>query len=612
MNNIYLFLLLNSIFLSNLQAQFGPGGVGNSTTNSLWLNANSGTSSTTNNDPVNLWNDQSGNANHVFQANANQQPLFIDNFMNGYPSILFDNNFGAGQNDFMQGVDSPSLDNTNGLTIFTVTRRTATGDARSIIAKRTNVGVNQAYMFFYWSSDYLNVDIVGNDNRFTTNPFSFGTGVNRILNLHYDGTLAANQRSKVYNGQTLLTTSTESNNTIPDYNSPLLVGTTHVGDNRAFGGYISEIIIFRIALNNTQRILVDNYLSAKYNIPLATNDFYTMDNPANGNYDHEMAGIGRVSATDLSDDGMGTSLVRINSPSNLNDNEFMMWAHDNGDMTSNNIVDVDGVQIESRLNRVWRLSETGDLGTVNVIYDLNSISSYVITDLRLLIDRNGNGFFDNDVAPISGIDIGGGQIQFTGIDFQNGDRFTLGSINLFQTPLPIQLVHFDVKLNNYKTVDIIWKTASEVNNDYFLVEKSIDGIEWNEIGKINGAGNSSNLNSYYFEDTQYRFNLVNYYRIKQVDFDGVYTYTNVKSVFEQEDKIIIYPNPALNKFEVSTQSTIQEIVLYNSLGQKINESKFNADISGNHASVDIDLSSGIYIVVVKTNHQLYREKLIIE
>lgn len=116
----YGFLLSLSFLLiaqfQALLAQTGPGGVDNSTNNVLWLRADAIISS--NNQPLDEWRDQSGNGNHVRQANPVQQPLFITNFMNGYPVVRFDNNNAANQNDFMWGDDDDSLDGTNGLTIF--------------------------------------------------------------------------------------------------------------------------------------------------------------------------------------------------------------------------------------------------------------------------------------------------------------------------------------------------------------------------------------------------------------------------------------------------------------------------------------------------------------
>ena len=86
------------------------------------------------------------------------------------------------------------------------------------------------------------------------------------------------------------------------------------------------------------------------------------------------------------------------------------------------------------------------------------------------------------------------------------------------TPLPVQLIHFDAKLNN-NSVQLSWQTASEVNNDFFTVLKSTNGLEFYEIQKISGAGSSSNLNSYHYTDHQIS-NGISYYRLQQTDFDG--------------------------------------------------------------------------------------------
>src|SRR5882757_8879646 len=80
-------------------AQTGPASIGTSANNSLWLKADAGTSTTTNNGPVSSWNDQSGNVNHATQGTAGLQPLYISSLMNGMPAIKFDNVSGAANSD---------------------------------------------------------------------------------------------------------------------------------------------------------------------------------------------------------------------------------------------------------------------------------------------------------------------------------------------------------------------------------------------------------------------------------------------------------------------------------------------------------------------------------
>jgi hypothetical protein len=283
-----LVLTILGLFISFfLSSQTGPAGVGSSTNNVLWLKADAGTSSTTNNTRISSWNDQSGNGINVTQTVAVQQPSFATNVMNGMPAIQFDNV--TTTNDKLYAPDSPILDNTAGLSIFTVSKLTNVGEARTIISKRNNVGVQESYMFFYYDLSgyrmYLDVEHSTNDRFSSTGTYT--TNTNYIYDFIYDGTLAAANRVRLYNGETLDRTATETSATILNNNSPLNIGTTHETDPRPFGGYIAEIITYTTALNDAQRIIVNNYLSSKYNIALSANDKYAGDTPGNGNYDQK-------------------------------------------------------------------------------------------------------------------------------------------------------------------------------------------------------------------------------------------------------------------------------------------------------------------------------------
>ncbi len=591
----------------NGHSQTGPGGVGNSANNAFWIRADLGTSTTTNGSPVSSWQDVSGNGNDISQTTVVQQPLYTTSLMNGYPAVLFDNNSTAGQNDYFSGLDDPSLDNTNGLTIFTVVRQTnLAGAARSIIAKRTNVGVNQAYMFFFYTSDRIHTDIVSNDNRFSTPAPAFTTGTNYILNLHYDGTLAAASRAKVYSGQTLLVTSTETDATIPNYNSPLIVGATHVGDNRAFGGYISEIIIYREALGLSERILVDNYLSAKYDIAIASNNVYTMDTPGNGNYDHDVAGIGRESATDLNTDGQGTGIVRVLNATGLNNNEYMMWGHDNDILQAVNSTDIPA-GIDARVERVWRTSMSNkagaavDVGAVDMQWDLNGLGPVTASDLRLLVDTDNDGLFA-DETPISGAtDLGGGIYSFAAVSaLSDQRRFTIATINLSQTPLPVELIMFNATSTDNKTVEISWQTKSEINSDFFEVQQSTDGYDWNIVAVVDAATNSSVILGYETVDPSPALG-ANYYRLKQVDQDGSFRFSLTRYVALTNQTISVFPNPSTSYIQIHLPSAgIEFIMIRNTLGENV----FSADSSElESADLIIDLlnfAKGVYFV--ETNH----------
>lgn len=92
--------------------------------------------------------------------------------------------------------------------------------------------------------------------------------------------------------------------------------------------------------------------------------------------------------------------------------------------------------------------------------------------------------------------------------------------------LPIELISFEA--NGYGTYNNInWSCATETNNNYFVVERSTDGVNWTQVGVVDGAG-TSNMNTFYsYKDFSYNKNTYNYYRLKQVDFNGQYEYSNI-------------------------------------------------------------------------------------
>lgn len=103
--------------------------------------------------------------------------------------------------------------------------------------------------------------------------------------------------------------------------------------------------------------------------------------------------------------------------------------------------------------------------------------------------------------------------------------------------LPINLLSFEGK-NEMDYNDLTWSTASEVNNDYFLIESSIDGISWITLSLIKGNGTTSTESIYSYKDYEYDRNSTNYYRLSQTDFDGKKEYFNpisIKSKIEKEN-----------------------------------------------------------------------------
>lgn len=181
----------------------------------------------------------------------------------------------------------------------------------------------------------------------------------------------------------------------------------------------------------------------------------------------------------------------------------------------------------------------------------------------------------------------------------NGD----GVISLTTTPLPVELVDFKVTLNSNLKVDITWTTKSEINNDYFVVERSFNGEIWEKIVKFYGAGNSSEELNYYTLDGN-PFSGLSYYRLKQVDFDGSSTYSDLRSVKVEraESHIKVYPNPTANQLIIESENlSTERVKIYNTLGQNMSANYHYIEIGTDKLELNVSaLPSGVYYIVVNS------------
>lgn len=171
------------------------------------------------------------------------------------------------------------------------------------------------------------------------------------------------------------------------------------------------------------------------------------------------------------------------------------------------------------------------------------------------------------------------------------------------SPLPIILSDFTVKKVNDKSI-IKWTTLTEINNDYFIIERSTDGKRFEEINKTKGSGNSNQTINYQFVDYRPKEG-INYYRLKQVDFDGTYSYSEIKVLnFENNSVIGIYYYE--NHLYIKSKETLANtsIEIYNLSGQLI--SSINIISGKNEEKIEIPnlLGNGVYFAnVINTEFQ---------
>ncbi|MFD1551137.1 hypothetical protein DNU06_03935 [Putridiphycobacter roseus] len=602
---LVIFISLVLFFADSGSSQTGPGGVGNSTNNGLWLKADDILQ--LNNTAVSLWTDFSGNNNDAKQNSTTTQPIFLtSSSINGMPIVRLD-----GIDDEMAVADSPILDGNSGITYYSVIRpNNLDGEPRGILGKRITftIDTEYAYTWFFFDGNRINLDVNTQNNRFNSAPSAYANGTNYILGWDYDGTRATNLRCRLRDGSTVVKVAAESGAIMSASNQDLAIGALNVNYGQYLGADYAEIIHFNHSLDSLDHLLVQNYLSAKYDIAITHNDLYDEDDAANGDYDFDVAGIGRISLSEINTEAQGSGIVRILNPTDLDNNEFMIWGHNNGITQANEIVDIP-TSLEARSERVWRVSEVNggksaiDVGAVDIRFDLTGLGPVTASDLRLLVDSDNDGTFA-DENPILGATLVSGNVyQFSAVSaIQNNLRFTIGTINVSQTPLPITLTKFTADLINENLVALNWQTASEINNDYFTLERSSNGADWNSFEKVKGAGNSSTTINYEALDKT-PFPGISYYRLKQTDFNGNNIYSESISVLiNTENDIHLFPNPTTYLLTITGNAQELSVInIYNMLGQDVTNHIQKTVKSGAEIQLDLsELETGIYYIKTKS------------
>ena len=189
--------------------------------------------------------------------------------------------------------------------------------------------------------------------------------------------------------------------------------------------------------------------------------------------------------------------------------------------------------------------------------------------------------------------------------------------------LPVELIYFDA-VNNNNNAALTWATASEINNAYFEIERSLDGQTFDSIGQVAGHGNSTVTIDYAYNDPDISmYNTpVLYYRLKQVDFDGNFTYSNIAAVnvanVQQVFQIIsTYPNPFSDHFSVSFFSPASQAIkmsVYDVRGALVSDETINAEIGMNVYTIPnaSHLASGFYTMNVSAGEKNYGIKMLKE
>ncbi len=610
-----------------------PGGVGANL--KLWLKVDSGveesdTSTPEDGEAVTSWKNQ--DVAGVAFTTSSDAPTYSTSSSewNYNPSILFN-----GNDDLECAV--PSLfDATDPMTAYFVFN---TNDAtnKSTLMESSSGGDDPAFEINVDDNNgTFGVDLDGTDFQDDGYHLSqtITTGTNYITTTAFDNEVAGTGLYNYLNGAYKETQAGDTDLSVST--GALAIGSN--GGGEWFDGDIVEIIIFdEFQTNETDNKKIHSYLAIKYGITLSNNgagtngDYQASDGTVvwdadanSGNYHNDVIVIGRDDASDLSqkqstttDDSLQVyvgSLVAsnaLNAGTITNDKSFIAIGHDGGTQQGQTTDVPSG--IESRLSRVWKVTNTNFDDNFSVHIEWDSVGDFDISHIQLLVDSDGTFANATVLGTGDGLTFSNGSVIISGITTTHVAKdastfFTFGSNNS-STPLPIELLSFTAEPNG-NVVDLDWSTASEISNDYFTIERSEDGISFEAIATVGGAGNSTSI--LYYTTVDYApLDGISYYRLKQTDYDGKFEYSEIRSVnFNAisnggKPSIIISPNPAKGSSEVNV---LLSNFAFNSdvrivLRDNISREYFTGNVTTNQKGTatlklnsNTELAAGIYFV----------------
>lgn len=587
-------------------------------------------------------------------ANTNA-PTLLTASINGYNAVNFNNNdyLYCNQANFSASSATTGVqlaDGNNGLTdggwqitIYAVLRFNSGGSnsflsypsktSRSSLTDRIEVNKDK----FFWGTDRATSSSsnllaynssIGSSYEIRciyakVDPF---TG-NTIYATYKNGNLTTS--STISSQQQLTSTENISGGIINE----LILGSVSGTDNVDFD--VAEIMIFQVAHDvdlANDRNAVTSYLSLKYGISQegttpAYTDFigntvwdYTSQCSSEGQYStysSRITGLFRADcygamhtkSTNV-DAGSITNVTYYNTGTSQtdfsNNNEYFLYGDNNGALEFTQSIDYTATLSKTlvALSRMWKVSETSSsVGKVSFEVDLSSAianTNVASSDIYVIIDSNHDGDLSDETPFQFDTWDATNRIGTFAKDFSTCDVFTV-AINS-TTPLPVTWLDFTAQ-DKGNAVQLDWGTGVEINNSHFNIERSTDGTYWEVIGSMSGQGDKQTSTYYTFTD---KFPAVgyNYYRIKQVDYDGNYSYSKVEMVVFSNGVLAqsnLYPNPASEKvtIELPYNSTSVEMRITDVSGNVVKFDILNAEKN----EVDISmLNKGVYFV------ELQREK----
>ena len=352
--------------------------------------------------------DESGNDNHA--TTPGTSPDYETSGPNGLPSVSFN----GGNSEYMQ-MTNFSYGSLNAGEIFVVVRASndpATNDNRAALWDFGSETDNEKYV----ESGSANIEE------------EFGTTVRKeggydptenLTNWHIYNVVseAGNYEARINGAAPIIDL---TSNTVGFTAQPRL-GRADGNSSAYFSGEVAELIMYNQGLNSAQRVIVTNYLASKYRISI-TKDRNFLD----VNHGHDLAGIGQETTTDFHTTAMSADILKISSPSDLENGEYLTFAHNNRDITTWSNFEAPVSWRDLLLDREWRVDEFGDVGTVSITVDFSNLPTptsgypfyYIYTDV--------DGDFSSGATVYPLRDIGNNQFSVDNINLDDQVYLKIG------------------------------------------------------------------------------------------------------------------------------------------------------------------------------------------
>ncbi len=533
----------------------GPGGI---TANlDYWLKGDVGTGTTTDGNVLGTWADQSSSGRNASEVDLGGsvpvEPLYQTDEFNFNPAIQFTDPNSSNAAYMASSTGTNVTGNLSLITVFSTGQAggsTTDFEAAPTFLSNGDSDSDQDYGLGI-TDGRVHMNASNDDDLDARSPD--GTTYNDFEPYIFVGTrqqaATAGSIQLYVNGENVANGTSTNTALSGNNNSAQYAIGNHDDGNQAsqFQGFIAESIVFGQELSAADRNKVETYLAVKYGITKNNNGLNYVSSgdtdiwvyAEDAGYNSDIAGIGRDDNscfTQLkSKSENNDALVTMEINSLANDDSWLLWANDNvqieGTRDEGNI-EYDPTEINSRLFREWRVQESGTVGTVTITYDLSTVTgpsglgTNNLNQVRLMVDSDGDFTSATTYISPSSIDAVNKTVSFE-VDFNDGDYYTLGSQEV--AALPITLIAFEAKPTADQKVQLTWTTADESNNSYFTIERSANGTDFVPLARMDGAGNSTTLINYQYLDAL-PLNGFNFYRLKQTDFSGEYSYSEVRAI----------------------------------------------------------------------------------